>query len=297
MRYVIGGASGFLGSALIRHLEAHGNEVTRLVRSGTPGDDVSLWDPAEGEVDAAVIERADVVINLSGAPVAHWPWTTAYRQEILDSRVMATFTLANAVAASSRKPTMISASGMNHYGTDRGGEMLVEDSGSGSGFLAHVCQEWELATKPAELAGARVCHVRTSAVAHRDGGALKSLVPLFKLGLGGKLGSGKQYFSLISRNDWVRGIEHLATNEASSGAYNFSGPHPTTNAVFTKELAHALHRKAFLAVPSPAMKIALGGLGTELLGSLRVIPKKLLDEGFGFAEPDTALIIEAALRQ
>lgn len=296
MRVVIGGASGFLGGPLIAHLRDQGHQVTRLVRSGSPGDESSHWDPASGRVDQILIDRADAVINLSGAPVAHWPWTSSYRKKILDSRVSCTLTLAEAVASAPNPPILISASGMAYYGSDRGEELLSEDSTPGEGFLPSVVHDWEAATGPAIEAGARVCHVRTSLVLHKDGGTLKMLLPIFKLGLGGKLASGNQYFSVISRHDWIRGIAFLLETESASGPFNFANPQPATNAEFTRQLGTALGRKTFLTVPGFAAKAALGPLSREILGSLRLLPTHLEAEGFGFSEPDIASTIAAALR-
>ncbi|MBC7595893.1 MAG: TIGR01777 family protein [Kineosporiaceae bacterium] len=296
MRIVIGGASGFLGGPLIAHLRDQGHQVTRLVRSGSPGDESSSWDPATGRIDQVLIDRADAVVNLSGAPVAHWPWTDSYRGKIHDSRVSCTLTLSEAIAAAPKPPVFISASGMSYYGSDRGAEELTEQSTRGDGFLADVTHDWENATNPASDSGARVCKVRTSLVLHKDGGTLKTLLPIYKLGLGGKLSSGDQYFSVISRNDWIRGITFLLDNESTSGPFNFANPNPATNAEFTRRLGKALKRTTFMRVPGFAMKAALGPLAGELLGSLRIIPAHLETEGFGFAEPDLASAIAAALR-
>lgn len=296
MRVVVGGGSGFLGGPLMAYLRDQGHEVTRLVRSGSTGDDTSPWDPAAGLVDQAVIDRADAVVNLSGAPVAHWPWTASYRNKILDSRLSCTLTLAGAIADSPRPAVLISASGMSVYGNDRGAEKLTEDSAEGEGFLADVVRDWEAATDPAVAAGARVCHIRTSLVLHKDGGTLKAMLPIFKLGLGGKLASGDQYFSVISRHDWIRGVGFLLANESASGAFNFANPNPATNTEFTRQLGKAIDRPTFLRVPGFAMKTVLGELANEVLGSLRIIPAHLEAEGFGFSEPDLASTIAAALR-
>lgn len=296
MRIVIGGASGFLGGPLIAHLRDQGHHVTRLVRSCSPGVESSVWDPATGRIDQVLIDSADAVVNLSGAPVAHWPWTDSYRAKIHDSRVSCTLTLSEAIAAAPKPPVFISASGMSYYGSDRGAEELTEQSAQGGGFLADVTHDWEDATKPASDAGARVCKVRTSLVLHQDGGTLKTLLPIFKLGLGGRLASGDQYFSVISRNDWIRGIAFLLDNESTSGPFNFANPHPATNAEFTRQLGKALNRTTFMRVPGFALKAALGPLAGELLGSLRIIPAHLETAGFGFAEPDLAATIAAALR-
>jgi len=295
MRVVISGASGFLGVPLVAHLRDQGHQVTRLVRSGSPGDDASLWDPASGRIDQILIDRADAVINLSGAPLAHWPWTASYRKKLLDSRVSCTLTLAEAIAAAPTPPIFISASAIGIYGSDRGSEKLTEESALGEGFLADLVRDWEAATGPAKDAGARVCNVRSSPVMHKDGGTLKTMLPIFKLRLGAKLSSGEQYFSMISRRDWLRGIAFLLDTDSASGPFNFANPSPATNAEFTRQLGKAIERVTFLTVPGFAIKTALGPLASDVLGSLRVIPEHLEAEGFGFSEPDLASTIAAAL--
>ncbi|MBC7633346.1 TIGR01777 family oxidoreductase [Aeromicrobium sp.] len=296
MHVVIGGASGFLGGALTEHLRSKGHQVTRLVRAGEPADDASLWDPHTGRIDSIVVDRADAVINLSGSPISKWPRTAARKREILRSRLSATTTLANAVAASTTPTVFISGSGMSWYGTDRGDEILDESSSPGDGFLADVSQQWEAAAMPAVEAGARTCFVRTSLVLDDDGGMLKLMLPAWKLGGGAKLGKGTQYMSLISRHDWVRGIELLLDNPEINGPFNFSMPQAVTNAEFTDALGDAVHRPTFLAAPRFAVKGVLGGLSDDLLGSLRLSPTALLDAGFTFGEPDLASALEAALR-
>ena len=299
MRFCVSGASGFLGTTLCEHLHAQGHEVTRLVRRDTRADDESSWEPASGRIDQHVIDASDVVVNLSGAAIARWPWSTSYKRELMDSRVTTTTTLARAIAAGSHKPAFISGSGMAAYGQDRGEEILTEESGaadtsSHAGYLQEVVQAWESATAPAADAGARVCHVRTSVVLHRDGGALKLMSLPFKVGLGARLGTGRQYFSTISRTDWIRGVEFLATDQQTSGPYNFVAPDVTTNAEFTQILARQLHRPALLAVPAPVIRLALGDLAGQLLGSMRVEPRRLLEAGFQFRHPDTSSVVAAA---
>lgn len=296
MRIVISGASGFLGVPLIAQLRSNGHQVTQLVRSATSRPQTSRWDPANGRVDQVLIDSADAVINLSGAPIAHWPWTQDYRRTVLDSRVSCTRTLAEAIATAPRPPVFISASGMSAYGSDRGAEVLTEQSSLGTGSLAQVVHQWEAATTPARAAGARVCHVRTSLVLHRSGGTLKTLLPIFRLGLGGKLADGSQYFPVISRNDWVRGIAFLLSTESATGAFNFANPNPVTNAEFTRQLGSALGRPTILRVPAWGIKAVLGSLAPELLGSLRVLPEHLQAEGFAFEQGDLASTIASALR-
>lgn len=295
MHVAVGGASGFLGSALSTHLRERGHRVTRLIRSGQAGDNTSVWDPASGRIDQTLIDRADAVVNLSGSPISQWPRTKGRKAEILASRLSATSTLAGAVAASSTPTVFISGSGMSWYGTDRGDEILTESSSSGTGFLADVSQQWEAAAQPAVDAGARTCFVRTSLVLGKDGGMLKLMLPVWKLGGGAKLGSGRQHMSLISRHDWVRGVEFLLEHDGASGPFNFAMPQDVTNAQFTDALGDAVHRPTFLAVPGFAVKAGLGGLADDLLGSLRITPAALTEAGFAFCEPDLPAALDSAL--
>lgn len=295
MHVVVGGASGFLGAALTTHLRERGHEVTRLIRSGHPADDASIWDPRTGRIDQVLVDRADAIVNLSGSPISQWPRTSARKKEILASRVKATETLAKAVAASATPTVLISGSGMSWYGSDRGGEILSETSAPGRGFLAEVTHQWEGAAAPAVAAGARTCFIRTSLVLDGNGGLLKLMLPAWKLGGGARLGNGHQHMSLISRNDWVRGVTFLLENEHASGAFNFAMPEAVTNAEFTRALGKAVHRPTFLAVPSFAVKAVLGGLADDLLGSLLVSPVALAEVGFTFSEPDLRAALDAAV--
>lgn len=296
MQIVVGGASGFLGSALVSHLKQQGHHVTRLVRSGEPASDASLWDPSAGRVDQVVIDRADAVVNLSGAPISQWPRTPKRRKEIRHSRLCATTTLARAVAASSTPTAFICGSGMSWFGVDRGDQVLTEAAGPGEGFLAEVSQQWEAAAAPATEAGARVCFLRTSIVLDSAGGALSLMLRVWKLGGGAKLGTGRQFMSVISRHDWVRATTFLLENDEAHGAFNLATPSAQTNADYTEALGEAVHRPTFLKVPSFALKAALGGLADDLLGSLRLYPAALLDAGFTFDQPDLASTLERALQ-
>ena len=296
MHVVVGGASGFLGTALTSHLRERGHEVTRLVRSDEAAADASRWDPYAGRIDQDLVDRADAVVNLSGSPISKWPRTKKRKAEILSSRLAATSTLASAVAASASPTIFISGSGMSWYGTDRGDEVLTEASSAGSGFLADVSQQWEEAAAPAVEAGARTCFVRTSLVLSKDGGVLAIMLPAWKLGGGAKLGSGRQHMSLISRDDWVRGVEFLLENDEARGPFNFAMPDAVTNAEYTDALGEAVHRPTFLAVPGFAIKAALGGISDDLIGSLRVAPAALLEAGFAFEDPDLRTALESALQ-
>lgn len=295
MRFVIAGSSGFLGTALRDHLARDGHEVFRLVRSEPGSRHESSWDPDSGKVDQDLVDSADVVVNLAGAPIAHWPWTDTYKQTLRDSRVSTTRTLAEAIASSPSPAVFLAQNGVAGYG-DRGDEVLTEDSTTPARTtLGVVTREWEEATRPAAEAGARVCVMRTAVVLHRSGGVMKQLVPLFRLGLGGKLGNGKQYFPTISLQDWVRAVAFLATDDACSGVYNLTAPAPSTNAAFTKELGRMLNRPTVFGIPSVAIRTALGELSNELLSSARVEPRRLLDAGFTFEHPTLNSRLAAAL--
>lgn len=294
MQVVIGGASGFLGTALTDHLREHGHTVTRLVRSGS-GDDASRWDPAAGVIDQDLINAADAVINLSGASISRWPRTRAYRQELLDSRTSPTSVIAHAIAKSPTPPVMLSASAMGFYGNDRGDEVLTERSAAGTGFLSDLVQAWEDAALPA-VETTRVVFLRTTLVLDKRGGLLKLMLVPFKLGAGAKLGPGTQYMSFISLGDWLRAVQFLLESQTASGPYNLTMPQSQTNAEFTDALGDALHRPTFLAAPGIALKAALGtSIAKDLLGSLRVSPKALTSAGFTFDHPDLTSTIDAAL--
>jgi uncharacterized protein len=296
MHVVVGGASGFLGSALVTHLRAQGHQVTRLVRGDAhPADDASLWDPRSGRIDRIVIDRADAVVNLSGASIGRWPRTARYRKELMASRVDATTTLARAIAASDSKPALLSGSAMGWYGADRGDEVLTEQSEPGPGFPAEVAQRWEEAVAPAREAGSRVVLLRTALVLGQGGGLLGPLLPVFKLGGGARLGSGHQHMSLVSMTDWLRAVTFLLEQPQLSGPFNIVMPEPVTNAQFTDALGDALGRPTFLVAPSFALKAALGSVADDLLGSIRLEPVALRDAGFTFEHPDLESALEAAL--
>lgn len=295
MRVVIGGASGLTGTALTDHLRNDGHQVTRLVRRDVRAPDESAWDPYTGSLDQDVVAGADVVVNLSGAPIGRVPWTAAYKQQILDSRVSATRTLARAVAHAESKPALLSGSGMNAYGNERGPEVLTETSRSGSGFLCSVVRQWENEAAVAAESGARVCFLRTCTVLDRSGGALRPMLPVFRLGLGARLGSGTQYFPCIALRDWVRAVGWLASAPGAAGAYNLGVPSPPTNAEFTRALARRVHRPALFSVPAVAMRLGLRDLAEPLLGSLRVHPARLVDAGFEFEHPDVDAALDSAL--
>lgn len=293
MRVVIGGASGFLGAPLVVHLRQRGHDVTALVRR-TAGQGESWWKPSEGLIDQTLIDEADAVINLSGSPISQWPRTPARKREILSSRLDATSTLARAIAAAPTPPAFLSGSAIGWYGTDRGDEELTEGTAPGPGFLAEVAQRWEEAAGPAVDAGARVAWLRTGIVMDRSGGALKLMLLPFRLGLGARLGDGHQYFSTISRRDWIAAVTHVLEGDLS-GPVNLAIPDDVTNRDFTRTLAITVHRPAVLAAPAFAIRLALGGLADDLLGSLRVRPQTLMDDKFSFADPGIDRVLRTAL--
>jgi uncharacterized protein len=295
MKIVLAGGSGFLGTAWRDHLAREGHEVLRLVRGEALTASESSWDPHAGKVDRAVIEDADVVACLSGAPLAHWPWTERYKRTFVDSRVATTRTLAEAIAASERKPALLAQNGIAGYG-DRGDVVLTEEAANDADtFVGGVTRVWQAATEPAQSAGARVVVMRTGVVLDRRGGPVKMLRPVFLAGLGGPVGSGDQYFSTISLLDWLRAATYLATTPTASGVYNVSGPAPTTNREFGKRLGALLHRPAVVPVPAFALNTLAGTVSSELLNSARVEPARLLAEGFTFDHPTLDDRLEAAL--
>lgn len=292
MKIVVSGASGLIGTQLVAKLSSSGHEVVRLVRRSPKAGEIQ-WNPKSGTLDAAALEGTDAVIHLSGAGIGDKRWTDGYRKEILDSRTATTALLATTMASLSRKPSVfLSGSAIGIYGA-RNDEQLTEVSTHGTGFLAEVCEQWEAAAKPAVDAGIRTVYLRTGIVLSPKGGALKKLLPLFKLGVGGKFGNGKQWQSWISIDDEIGAIEHLLTANVS-GAVNLTAPNPVTNAEFTKVLASVLKRPAIVPVPTFAPKILLGG---ELADALlftgqRVIPAALNASGYMFKHTT----IESAFR-
>jgi uncharacterized protein len=295
MKLVIAGASGLLGTAWRDHLAQQGHDVVRLVRGEAVSRHESHWDPYQGVVDQAVIDNADAVANLAGAPVAHFPWTDSYKRTFIDSRVATTRTLAEAVARAPQKPALLAQNGIAGYG-DRGDALLPEGADTDAPtFLGRVTREWQAATAPAVEAGARVVVMRTSVVLDKRGGALKALVLLFKAGLGGPIGNGEQYFPTISASDWVRAATFVATNADCEGAYNLTAPNPTTNREFAKVLGRILHRPSVVRTPAWPIRAAVGEVSSELLGSARVEPARLLEAGFVFDHPTLEARLTAAL--
>ncbi|MDR7255185.1 uncharacterized protein (TIGR01777 family) [Nocardioides sp. BE266] len=295
MRVVIAGASGFLGTHLTEHLRVHGHEVTALVRREPASAQESRWDPSAGTIDAAVIERADAVVNLAGAAIAGNPHSKKWAVEVLDSRVSTTGLLARTIAHTERPPAFIAGNGIAWYG-DHGNAPVTEETGSvGDAFLTRVSHAWQDATDEAREAGARVCVLRTSPVMDRTSPPLKQLKLLFQAGGGARLGSGRQYMPMISLRDWIGAVSYLIESRDVSGAFNLCCPTTPTNAEFTEALAAKLHRKAFLAVPSAVMKVAAGDLAPELLGSVNARPAALERAGYDFEDEDVREVLAAAL--
>lgn len=294
MRILISGASGLIGSALVPYLQSQGHEVVRLVRRQAANLNEISWKPGD-ELDLSSYPTFDVIINLSGAGVGEKRWSNAYKAEILNSRLQATDTLVTAIEKLATKPSLLlNASAIGIYG-DRGDEELLETSKRGSGFLADVVEAWETHAMRAESFGTTVTCLRTGLVISRHGGAFGKILPIFKFGLGGPLGSGKQFWSFISMTDQIRAIEYLL-HAKLSGPVNLTSPRPLRNREVTKVLAEFLHRPALLAVPSAALKIVLGEFASDILSSSKVLPHRLTQAGFVFAHNDLMSALKAELK-
>ena len=291
-RIAITGASGMIGSALVGHLKSEGHTIQRLVRRPVVSPDEVLWNPLTGDVDLAALEGVDAIIHLAGANVGDKRWSKKYRAEILNSRLLGTNTIATAV--SKLKPDVfISSSAIGWYG-ETGNRTVTEDDRPGDDFLAAVCKEWEGAADTAS--GTRTVKIRTGLVLEPTSGAMGKMLPLFKFGLGGKLGNGKQWWSWITLHDQLKAICYLLEKDIE-GPVNLVSPNPATNQEFTAALARALRRPALLPVPGFALRIALGGFSSEILGSKKVTPKKLIDSGFEFDYPHLAPALAALIDQ
>ncbi len=299
MKVIIAGGSGFLGNALVRDLRAHGHQVSTLVRR-SPGSEAELeWHPDRGELDPGALAGADAVISLSGAGIGDKRWTPAYKRLLVDSRVQPTSTLAAALAAlpaDVRPRSFLSASAVGYYG-DRGDEELTESAAVGTGFLADLVHRWESATRLASDAGVRVATLRTGLVLSASGGLLKRLIPVFKIGAGGKLGSGRQYQAWISLADEISAIRHVLLAEQLYGPVNLVGPAPARNAEFSAELGRVLHRPAIFPTPAVALRLALGEFADEgVLASQRVLPQKLAGTGYQFEHGDLRSALSWAVK-
>jgi uncharacterized protein len=295
---VVSGSHGLIGSALVPALTAAGHRVRRLVR-GSPGPGEVAWDPEAGTVDAGGLAGADAAVHLAGVGIGDKRWTTTQKQRIRDSRVKGTGTLARALAGLPTPPAvLVSGSAVGYYG-DRGDEVLTEASGPGEGFLAEVVRDWEEAAAPAAEAGVRVVHTRTGIVQAAHGGALARQLPMFRLGVGGPLGPGRQWVSWVSLDDEVGAIVHALTTESLRGPVNLCAPEPTTSAGLAKAIGKALHRPALVPVPRFALSLVVGRQMTEemVLASQRAVPEKLLASGYRFRHPDIAAAMHDLLHR
>ncbi|MFD9909738.1 TIGR01777 family oxidoreductase [Streptomyces sp. NPDC059063] len=294
-RVAVAGASGLIGSALARSLAADGQEVVRLVRRAPSARDEVRWDPKEGYVDTAGLAGCTAVVNLAGAGVGDRRWSVAYKREMYDSRVLGTRTLAAAVAALDEPPRVfLNASAIGYYG-DTGDRAVDETAPCGEGFLPSMCVAWEAAADAARDAGVRTVCARSGLVVARHGGAWGRLFPLFKAGLGGRLGNGRQYWSFIALRDEVAALRHLLARDDLSGPFNLTAPRPVTNREVTAAMGRALHRPTVFTAPEPVLRFVLGEMAGDVLGSQRVLPARLLESGFSFAHPTVDEAVRAAL--
>ncbi|ATL27195.1 TIGR01777 family oxidoreductase [Streptomyces formicae] len=295
-RVAVAGASGLIGTALTRSLTEDGHEVVRLVRRAPRTKDEVRWAPQQGRVDTAGLAGCTAVVNLAGAGIGDHRWTAAYKRELRDSRVLGTAALASAVASldeHERPEVFLNASAIGYYG-DTGQRAVDESAPAGDGFLPSLCVEWEEATAAAREAGIRTVVARNGLVVGRGGGAWGRLFPLFKAGLGGRLGDGRQYWSYISLHDEVAALRHLIDTPVLSGPVNLTAPEPLTNRAVTAAMGRVLHRPTFLAVPAAVLRIVLGEMAGDVLGSQRVLPTRLLESGFTFAFPGIEETLRAA---
>jgi uncharacterized protein (TIGR01777 family) len=292
MQVAVSGASGLIGSALGESLASGGHRVRRLVREAPRGDDVA-WDPAAGAIDAAKLEGVDCVVHLAGESIASGRWDEDRKRRIRESRVKGTDLVARTLASLARRPAvLVVASAVGFYGP-RGDEELDETSAPGTSFLSEVCRAWEKAADPARAAGIRVVHTRFGVVLSKKGGALAKMLTPFRLGLGGRIGSGRQWMSWISLDDVVGAIEHALGNASVEGAVNTVAPRPVTNAEFTATLGRVLNRPTVFPMPAFAARLAFGEMADELLLSgQRVVPRRLVESGYRFRHET----LEAALR-
>ncbi|MEV6769716.1 TIGR01777 family oxidoreductase [Nocardia sp. NPDC051030] len=297
MKVVVAGSSGLIGTALVAALRRDGHEVTRLVRRPVRARDEFSWDPARADLDERALRGADAVVNLCGAGIGRRRWNGSYKQELRDSRIVPTDVLASAVAALG-VPTLVNASGVHYYGGDSGDRIVTETSPAGTGFLAGLCNDWEEAAQEAIDAGVRTVLLRSAVVLARHGGMLGMLYPLYSLGLGGRLGNGRQYVPWISIDDEVSGIIFALTNESLSGPVNMVGPAPVTNAEFTRAIGRALHRPTPLVVPAFALRMAIGEFAEEaILHGPRAIPTALEAAGYTFHHPTIGAALAATVGQ
>ncbi|MBO1750617.1 TIGR01777 family oxidoreductase [Actinotalea sp. BY-33] len=287
MQVIIAGSHGLIGTALVEHLAAHGHQVRRLVRRPARCSREISWDPDAGVLDPEELRDAQAVVNLGGAGLGDARWTAQYRRTILASRTAPTALLSRTLADMDGGPrVLLQGSAVGYYG-DRGDAFLTEGSAPGEGFLVDVVQAWEDATAPAEAAGVRVAHLRTGIVMSRSGGSFGRLLPLIRLGVGGPLGRGDNYWPWITLADQVRAIEHLLGTEVS-GPVNLTAPSPAPQREIIRAVARALRRPAVVPVPRLALRIALGEFADDILSSQRALPAALTAHGFEHEHPDLA---------
>jgi len=294
MRILMAGASGFLGTPLAERLRLSGHDVTELVRGPVERGGQARWTPSQGQLDPGLVADADVVVNLAGANVGGKRWTARYKSVLRSSRLDTTGTLAKVIKelpAADRPRVLLQASAVGWYG-DTGDTEVTEQAPAGNTFLADLCRTWEAAARPAEDAGTRVVLLRTAASLGPGSALIKPLLPLFRLGGGARMGSGRQWLPWIALPDWLGAVEFVLGREEVAGPVNLVSPHPSTNNDFTKALARAVRRPAVLAVPGFALAIGLGEMAGEVLGSQRVLPAVLEQAGFRWEYPD----LDAAMR-
>ena len=302
MKIIVTGSTGLIGSSLVPVLIAAGHTVTRFVRASSATEVVGTraiaWNPSANQIEKSEIETHDAVIHLAGESVAEGRWTEDKKRRILESRVGSTKLLARAISEATTRPRIyIGASATGFYGSERADEVLTEKSSKGADFLSNVVEQWEAAAQPITAAGVRSVFLRFGIVLSRDGGALAKLLTPFKLGAGGKLGSGAQYMSWIAIDDAIAAILYALDDENLTGAVNVVAPHPVTNGEFTETLARVLHRPAVMSVPAFALRLAFGEMAdAALLKGQRVIPEKLEKSGFNFKYPtlEAALVSQVA---
>ncbi|MGI9156208.1 MAG: TIGR01777 family oxidoreductase [Marmoricola sp.] len=295
MRYLIAGSSGFLGTQLRQALAGGDHHVVRLVRGTPDGPDQRRWNPYGEPLEPDVLDDVDVVVNLAGVSIAGNPHSRKWAHAVEESRVVTTRTLASAIAIRDPKPVFLAGNGISYYG-DHGVEVLDETADSrGDSLLTRVSRVWQDAAQPAADAGARVCFLRTAPVMDRRSPPMKMLLPLFRLGLGGPLGDGRQYFPVVSTEDWVRAAIFCAEHTSVDGPVNLCLPEVPTNQEFTEALGKAVGRPTIVRVPSLVIRPAAGAMAPEVLGSVRATPKALLDAGFAFRADNIAQLVETAL--
>ncbi|MFD6880604.1 MULTISPECIES: TIGR01777 family oxidoreductase [unclassified Streptomyces] len=295
MRIAITGSSGLIGQALVQSLRSDGHDVVRFVRRAPAGPDEARWDPAGGHVDPAGLAGCGAVVHLAGAGVGDRRWSAAYKREIRDSRVLGTAAIARAVAAlDGPPPVLVCGTAIGYYG-DTGDRAVDEAAPAGRGFLPSVCVEWEAAASPARDAGVRTVFARTGLVVAAEGGAWGKLFPVFRAGIGGRLGNGRQYWSYISMHDEIAALRHLIDTPDLSGPVNLTAPEPLTNREITAAMGRVLRRPTLFAVPAPVLRVAIGEFSEDVLGSQRVRPTRLLESGFVFRHPGIDEAIRAAL--